>query len=441
MRTEYAKSEDGHVAYQVVGSGPLDLVFIPNWASNLDVWWDDPGHRRFLNRLASFSRLICFDKRGTGVSDPVPLAALPTLEQWLDDVRVVMDAAGSERAALFGWGEGGPMAMLFAATYPERTTALVLGDTFARLVRDEDYPHGLPAERAPAFLDAVVRGWGRGPHLDVLNPSVASDPRYREWWSRYQRLSISPGAVTAMYATLLGIDLRPVLPAIRVPTLVVHRGGDAHIRAGHGRYLADHIPGARFVELPGDDHDFSVGDVEAVVDEAEEFLTGDRHPPDADRVLATVLFTDICKSTERAAELGDRRWGQLLAAHHAAVRRELARFRGREVKTAGDGFLATFDGPARAVRCAAAVVEAARTLGVAVRTGVHTGECEVNDDDISGIAVHIAARVLDAAGAGEVLVSSTVKDLVAGSDLRFVDRGARALRGVPGEWHLYAVEP
>jgi class 3 adenylate cyclase len=332
------------------------------------------------------------------------------------------------------------MAMLFAATYPERVSALILVNTAARHLRDVDYPWGLPADRMARFLQRMEELWGTGDLVDVTAPSVAHDPRFRRWYGRYERASMGPSACATMYATQFERDLRGVLPTIRVPTLVLHRAGNRHLRVGHGRYLAEHIPGARYVELPGEDHLFFTGDTEAVLAEIEEFLTGARSPGEVDRVLATVLFTDIVGSTERAAALGDRAWRAVLDTHNGIVRRELDRHRGREVKTAGDGFLATFDGPARGIRCASAVRDEIRPLGIEIRAGLHTGECELMGDDVGGIAVHIGARVAGAAGAGEVLVSSTVKDLVAGSGIRFADRGLHVLKGVPGEWRLFTVE-
>ena len=437
--THYTRGKEGHVGYQVVGDGPVDLVFIPSWLTCIDGMWEEPTLAGFLRRLGTFSRVLCFDKRGTGVSDPVPLAAIPTLEQWNDDVSAVMDAVGTRRAALVGVAEGGPMALLFAATYPERTSALVLVDTFARLLRDVDYGCGYPADRVPQFLARFEELWGTPPFVDFMAPSVAHDERFRRWYARYERLAMGPGAATAMYATMFEIDVRHVLPAIRVPTLVLHRGGDRHVRVGHGRYLAAHIPGAKYVELPGEDNLFHVGDTETMLGEIEEFLTGVRSQAEADRILATVLFTDIVNSTERVATLGDRRWRDLLEGHQSLVRQELARFRGREVKTLGDGFLATFDGPARAIRCACAIRDGVRGLGIEIRAGLHTGECERIGEDVGGIAVHIGARVVASATPGEVLVSSTVKDLVAGSGLQFVDHGTHNLSGVPGEWRLFAV--
>jgi class 3 adenylate cyclase len=438
--TRYARSQDGRVAYQVVGKSPLDLVFIPSWFSNIEVMWEEPSFAGFLHRLATFSRVLCFDKRGSGVSDPVALEALPTLEQWMDDVRAVMDAAGSERAALLGTQEGGQMAILFAATYPERTSALILINSTARHVRDVDYACGVPADHASRYLQYHEEVWGTGNIVDVVAPSVAQDERFRRWHARYQRLTMGPRASREMFAAYLERDLRGVLPFVRVPTLVLQRAGNRHVRRGHGRYLAEHIPGAKYVELPGEDHLVMVGDTETVLGEIEQFLTGVRPLPEVDRVLATVLFTDIVGSTQRAATLGDRAWRALLETHHGIVRRELERHRGREVKTVGDGFVATFDGPARAIRCACAIRGGVRPLGIEIRAGLHTGECELMKDDVGGIAVHIAARVVESAGPSEVLVSSTVKDLVAGSGLQFVDRGAHGLHGVPGEWRLFAVD-
>ena len=439
--TRYARSKDGHVAYQVVGDGPLDLVFVPGWTSNVDVMWEEPSLARFLNRLASFSRLLCFDKRGTGVSDPVPLAAPPTLEQWMDDVRAVMDAVGSVRAALFGHGlGGGQMSMLFAATYPERTSALVLLDTFARWVRDVDYPYGIPADTAQVMAQRSEETRGTVENVDRVAPSAARDDRFRRWYARYERLSIAPLALRTVMATVAETDVRGVVPAIRAPTLIMHRAGSTYIQAGHGRYLAEHIRGARYVELPGEDYTFHTGETETMLGEIEEFLTGVRPLPESDRVLATVLFTDIVTSTARSAEVGDRKWKDLLDQHDTLIRRELERHRGRLVKNTGDGILATFDGPARAVRCAQAIATAVKSLGIEVRAGLHTGEVELRGDDVTGMAVNIAARVMDTAGPGEVIVSSTVKDLVAGSGLRFGERGAHVLKGVPGEWRLFAVE-
>lgn len=436
--TKYARSGDVNIAYQAVGDGPRDLVLVPGWVSNIEVFWEEPHAARFFERLSSFSRLILFDKRGTGLSDRV--ADIPNLETRMDDVRAVMDAVSSKEAALFGYSEGGPMCALFAATYPERTAALILGGSYARRMWAPDYSWGTPWETWDAFLDAVVRNWGGTVGLDERAPSLAGDPHFRAWWARFVRHSASPGAARTIWAMIADIDIRHVLPAIRVPTLIIHNAGDRTVPVQHSRYMAERIPGAKYAELPGVDHIPFCGNADAIVDEIQEFLTGVRTGPDPDRVLATVLFTDIVDATRKATELGDRRWRDLLQSHHALVREQLGRFRGREIDTAGDGFFATFDGPARAVRAACAVSAEVEKLGLAVRAGLHTGECELMGGKLSGVAVHIGARVAGLAGAGEVLVSSTVKDLVAGSGLRFDDRGAHALKGVPGEWHLYAVD-
>lgn len=436
--TRYAKSGDVNIAYQVVGKGPLDLVLVPGWVSNIDVFWEEPALDRFLTRLSTFSRLILFDKRGTGLSDRV--ADMPSLEVRMDDVRAVMDHVGSERAALFGYSEGGTMCALFAATFPTRTSALILNGAYARRPWTPDHPWGPTAEQNDALLDQVQREWGGPVRIDVNAPSMAQDERYRQWYARLLRSSASPAAAALLLRMSAEIDIRSLLAAIRVPTLLLHSVNDRLMDVGTSRYMAERIGGAKLVELRGIDHIPWGCDADAILDEIEEFLTGVRRGPELDRVLATVLFTDIVGATEKATTLGDRRWRDLLDVHHASVRRELARFRGREIDTAGDGFFATFDGPARAVRCACAISDAVRSLGIEVRAGLHTGECEVMGDKVGGIAVHIGARIAAHANAGEVLVSHTVKDLVAGSGLSFRDRGAQSLKGVPGDWHLFAVE-
>ena len=435
--TRYARSGDVNIAYQIVGDGPRDLVLVSGWVTNIEVFWEEPTATRFLQRLGSFSRLILFDKRGTGLSDRV--AEFPDLETRMDDVRAVMDAVRSSRAALLGYSEGGPMCALFAATYPERTTALIMLGAYARRIWASDYPWGPTKEEFGQFVDQTVRDWGGPVGLEVRAPSLFHDPRFREWWARLLRLGASPSASRALLRINAEIDVRQVLPAIRVPTLIVHNTGDRTTPVEFGRYMAERIPGAKYVELPGIDHLPYVGNADTILDEIEEFLTGVRRGPEPDRVLATVMFTDIVDATRRATELGDRRWRDLLDAHHTLVREQLAKFRGREIDTAGDGFLAAFDGPARAVRAADAVAAGVRTLGLEIRAGLHTGECEVMGAKLGGIAVHIGARIAALAQAGEVLVSNTVKDLVAGSGLRFEDRGTHALKGVPGEWHLFAV--
>jgi class 3 adenylate cyclase len=438
--TRYAKSGDVHIAYQVTGDGPVDLVIVPGFISNVQNEWNGENSRRALLRLGTFSRVIRFDKRGTGLSDRVPPSELPPLDQRMDDVRAVMDDVGSERAFLWGSSEGGSMAILFAATYPDRVLGLILYGAYAARKWAPDYPWGLTDEERQRQVVDIGENWGRVTEDLLLRmPGGAGNPEALRRMADGMRTSASPGAAVALVRMNFEIDVRAVLSAVQAPTLVLHRAGDLRVVAGNGRYLAEHIPGARYVELTGDNHPQWAGDVDAMVDEVEELMTGERHAVEPDRVLATMLFTDIVDSTERAASLGDRRWRELLDGHHAAVRREFGRFRGREIHTAGDGFLATFDGPARAARCAVAITQAVRALGLEVRAGVHTGEIELMGDDIGGLAVHIGARVAAEAGPGEVLVSSTVKDLVAGSGIAFEDRGAHTLKGVPGEWRLFAV--
>ena len=436
--TRYTRSGNVHIAYQVVGEGPFDLVYIPGWVSHVELAWEEPTLASFLERLASFSRLILFDKRGTGLSDRVPDAQLPTHEERMDDLRAVMDAAGSERAALFGVSEGGNLAVLFAAMYARRTTALITFGTFAKRIWAPDYPWAPTAEQREKEYELLEREWGGAMDLASLVPSKADDEAFLRRLATYLRRAASPGAAVTLLRMNTQIDIRATLPAIRVPTLVLHRTDDLDCSIENGRFIARNIPGARLVELAGSDHLPWVGDQDAVLDEIQEFLTGVRPVSDIDRVLATVLFTDIVGSTETAARLGDRAWRTLLERHHAMVRKELSRFRGREINAAGDGFLATFDGPARAIRCAFAIRDGARELGLPTRTGLHTGEIEQAAGEIGGIAVHIGARVAAAAGADETLVSSTVKDLVVGSGIAFADRGAHTLKGVPGEWRLYA---
>jgi class 3 adenylate cyclase len=434
--TRYAKSGDIHIAYQVVGHGDLDLVYVPGWISHLEYSWEEPSYARFLDRLSSFSRLIMFDKRGTGMSDRE--SGLPTLEERMDDVRAVMDEVGSERAAIFGTSEGGNMSVLFAATYPERTVALVTFGIFAKRIWSEDYPWAPTPEEREAWYAKLEREWGGPTDLETLAPTKVGDAHFAAWWAGYLRVGASPRAALTIARTNTQIDVRDVLPTIRVPTLVLHRTGDRDVSVEEARFIAGRIPGARLVELPGEDHLIFVGDQDALLDEIEEFLTGVRRGPERDRVLATVLFTDIVGSTARAVELGDGEWRDVLERHHGVVRRALVQFRGREVDTAGDGFLATFDGPARAIRCAHAIVDGVRELGLEIRAGLHTGECERVGEAVRGIAVHIGARVAAEARPGEVLVSSTVKDLVAGSEIGFEERGERELKGVPGRWRVFA---
>jgi class 3 adenylate cyclase len=434
----YAQNGDVHIAYQVVGEAERDLVFVHGLTSHLDMEWELPMMARFFRGLASFSRLIMFDKRGMGLSDrSVPMA---TLEERMDDVKAVMDAAGSTRAVLMGVSEGAPMSVLFAATYPERTQALVLHGGMARSTWAPDYPWAPSAEAAlEAAVELVIPCLYTGEDIEAWCPSLADDEQAKEWLGRYRRAAVSPEGLMALFMMFLDIDVRHVLPTLQVPTLVLHRRGDRIVNWRAGQWMADQIPGGRYVELPGQDHFPWVGDAEGVVEEIREFLTGVRVTPEPDRVLATVMFTDIVGSTEWAVSVGDRRWRELLEAHDSAVRRQLGAFRGQEVKSTGDGFLATFDGPARAIRCAGAIRDTAAEIGVDVRVGLHTGEVEVRGDDIGGVAVHIGQRVSTLAQPNEVLVSSTVKDLVAGSGIDFEDRGEHDLKGLPGTWRLFSV--
>jgi len=432
---KYARNGDVSIAYQVLGKGPVDIIYVPPFVSNLDLQWQEPEQARYLQRLASFSRLVMFDKRGTGLSDRTGIA---TLEERMDDVRAVMDAVGLERGVVFGTSEGGAMSLLFTATYPERVQALILYGAYARQVATPDYPEGISPEIAKDRMEALRTRWGQGIMASVLAAERVADPAFLERQARWERLSASPGAVVALYQMICELDVRHLLTAVKVPTLILHRVGDP-THASQSRFLGRHIPGARMVELPGKEYYPFFGDQDAIFGEIEEFLTGTRSRPDVDRVLATVLFTDIIDSTRKAVELGDQKWRELLESHHSLIRDELKRFRGREVDTAGDGFFAVFDGPARAIRAAVAIVEKLLRLGIPVRAGIHTGECDVMDNKLSGVAVHTGARVASLARPGEVLVSSTVKDLVAGSGLRFGDRGVHELKGIPGGWQLYSV--
>ncbi len=431
-RVKYAKSDGVHIAYRVFGDGPRDMVLIPGTLSHVELFWEWPVQEYLLKRLTSFARVIVFDKRGQGLSDRV---AEQTLDERIGDVRAVMDAAGSKCATVYGWSEGGPMSLMFSATYPERTTALVLYGTFASVKA------GVTWEQWEQNLRQLEEHWGEGTLVKGNAPSQASNEAFIQLLARLERASASPASIVALMRANYDIDVTHILPSIHVPTLILHRVRDALVPVEAGRYLAQHIPGARYVEVPGTDH--TVTDLETqdvIADEIEEFITGERHRPEPDRMLATVMFTDVVGSTEHATRLGDRQWRELLTGYYTTVRKELGTFRGREVNTAGDGLLATFDGPARAIRCACAIRDRVKPLGLQVRTGLHTGECELIGDDVGGIAVHIGARVASAANPDEVLVSSTVRDLVAGSGIKFSDRGTHALKGVSDEWRLFSVQ-
>jgi class 3 adenylate cyclase len=436
----YAQSGELSIAYQVVGGGGLDLVFVPGFISHADLAWQAPLFSKFMRRFGSFARLITFDKRGTGLSERT--LGFGSAEDRMDDIRAVMDAAGSERAALVGISEGGPLTILFAATYPERVSAMVLWGTFARVQRGPDYPVGVEPEAIDSFIEGLVDRWGTGTALPFFVADMPKDPETSAFVARYERSSATPNLVREIMHRNCDIDVRSALPAVNAPTLVVHRRGDYAVPFECGAYLAREIQDARLLELPGDWHlnGSETGEDDAL-DAIEEFLTGRRHEPavPVDRVLKTVLFTDIVDSTARAVAEGDKRWHELLDAHDAAIRRELGRFRGEEVKTTGDGFLAAFDGPGRAINCALSIAESSRELGLQIRAGVHSGECELRGDDLAGIAVHIGARVASLAGPGQVLVTGTVRDLVNGSGIHFVDRGRYELKGVPGEWEVLAV--
>ena len=436
--TKYARSGDVHIAYQVFGEGPMDVVTSPGWISHMEYQWEQPLLAHFLRRPTSYARVLLFDKRGTGLSDRT--TGVPTLEECMDDIRAVMDAEGSERAALVGHYDSGAHSAMFAATYPERTSALIIVGGYAKGARDETYPFGPDPAVTGMVAAAIHDEWGKGTTVPVIAPSMAGDRAFAEFWGRYERLSASPGAAASLFQMMAEMDIRDILPNIQAPTLIIHRTDHPAVPIESARYLADHIPDARLVELAGTDAlPYTPSGGDDVLDEIQEFLTGVREGPPSDRVLATVLFTDIVDSTKRASELGDSAWRELLDRHDAAVRRQLDRYRGIEVGTAGDGFVAMFDGPARAIQCALAVRDNLEPLGLDVRAGLHTGEIERSGAEVRGIAVHIGARVAALAGAGEVLASSTVKDLVVGSGIDFETRGSHALKGVPDEWRIFAV--
>lgn len=436
--THYTLSDGVNIAYQVVGDGPIDLVLVPGWVSNIEVFWEEPKVSRFLRRLAEFSRLILFDKRGTGLSDRG--TDTPTLEERMDDVRAVMDTVGSQQTALLGYSEGGPMCAMFAATYPERTIGLIMIGSYARRTRMPDYPFGpTPAER-DKFIDSLALDWPNDSLLDERAPSAVGDARFASWWTRFLRMGASPGAAAALTRANSEIDVRHVLPTIQVPALVLHAKGDRVIEVGEGRHIADNIPGAKFIEIDSDDHLPWLVGADDILRSIEEFLTGERSKRVRERVLSTIMFTDIVGSTQMAAKRGDRDWRDLREAHDSLIRRELASFNGTEINTTGDGFVMAFDGPARAVRCAGAVRETVTGIGIKIRAGIHTGECELVRGEYSGMALHIAARIADLAPSREIIVSRTVKDLVAGSGLDFKDFGIHALKGVPDDWQLYRVQ-
>jgi pimeloyl-ACP methyl ester carboxylesterase/class 3 adenylate cyclase len=435
--TRYVKSDDVHVAYQVIGDGPIDLLWVPGFVSNMEAAWQSPQQASFMRRLAAFCRLIMFDKRGTGMSDRG--SQIFTLEQRMHDVQAILDEIGSERAALFGVSEGGPMSLLYAATYPERTAALVLYGSYAKRSWAPDYPFGWKPEQWERVLGNIEHNWGtpQGSNIAMYAPSLMKRPDAAERLAGYFRSGASPGAAAAIMKMNRDIDVRNILPSIRTPTLILHKTADRVSEIAHARYLAQHIPDAKLIELPGIDHIYWADGGDVIVDHIEQFLTGRRQVRQPERVLATVMFADIAGSTEHAARIGDRQWRELLEKFYQKVRDVLAQYRGREINTSGDGFLASFDGPARAVRCAMAIREEVRALGVEVRCGLHTGECEIVADDLAGIAVHTGARVAGLAASGEILVSQTLRDLVAGSGLSFAEAGVHVLKGVPGEWHLH----
>lgn len=436
--THYVENGDVNIAYQVVGEGDIDIVFVMGWVSHLEYFWKHPLFAAFLNRLASFSRLILFDKRGTGLSDRIPLSELPTLEQRMEDVHAVMDAVSSERAVLIGVSEGGPMCSLFAATYPEKTTALVMIGTYAKRIKDVDYPWGVSAEDREAFFEQMRRDWGKPVGIEERAPSLAADEEFRNWWAEYLRMGASPGAAVALTKMNAEIDVRHVLPLVRVPTLVLHRSGDLCLKVEEGRFVASLIPASKYVELDGIDHLPFVGNQEEVLDEIEEFLTGMRHSEEYDRVLATVMSVKIVDPERHALEITG--WNDFMERSGVYVRRQIELFKGREVAFDENGLLAVFDGPARAIRCAMAINDSARRLNVNVKTGLHTGECEVRGDRYSGTAVELAQKIADEAKLGEIRASRTVKDLVAGSGIGFAETAIKSFPEIAGEWRIFTVK-
>jgi class 3 adenylate cyclase len=441
LSTRYTRTAEGtYLAYQVSGDGPIDLVLPITGSAAIELIWEEPAVSAFISRLASFSRLITFDPRGFGSSGRLDAGALPAVQAWKDDIGAVMDAVGTDSAAFLSWGESTGATMFFAATYPERVRSLVLVNAYARYARDEESPWGLSADLIPAFVSAIQEIWGTGVCTETLAPSMVQTEKARRHWGRIERLTASPDVLAESTRAVMDSDVTSVLPAIQAPTLVISRQGDRHVRSEHGRAVASRIPDARYVELAGNDHLPFAGRSEEILDEIQQFLTGTRPAPVLDRVLLTVLFTDIVGSTEHVAKLGDRQWRELLNHYDDSVQHQLERFRGRFINTTGDGTVATFDGPARAIECAQAITEAVRAIGLDLRAGLHTGEVELRGQDVAGVAVHIAARVSALAVAGEVLVSRTVTDLVAGSGIGFEDRGDHQLKGVPGTWRLFSVK-
>src|SRR5438105_732692 len=438
--TQYVLSSGNHIAYQVAEGGERDILYVPRTTTPIDLLWDDPIAARGLRRLTTFGRLIMCDLRGWGASDSIDTPRVPAMQAWMDDIGAVLDAAGSEQATLVASSEASLPLMLFAATNPERTTGLVLINAFARFLRTPETPFGIPPEAAERYVELYRTIAGRGALVDYLSPTRSSEPAFRRWSARSQRLGAGPGTAAAIYDVFMRSDLSGVLPSIRVPTLVLHREGDQHVRDGHARFLAERIPGAQLVTLPGDDNEWFSGDIEPLFDEVEQFVTGSRGARRTDRALATILFTDIVGSTERAASLGDAAWRGVREAHDELLRSHIESFGGQLIETAGDGALATFNGPARAIYCACGIRDAAASLGVSIRAGLHTGEIELMNEGISGLAVHIGARVAALADADEVLVSAAVPPLVAGSAIRFTPRGNYELKGVPGDWAVYGVE-
>jgi class 3 adenylate cyclase len=439
--TRYARLQGDRIAYQVLGEGPPDLVLTLGSFGHLDIAWEDPGISLFCRTLASFCRLIVFDRRGTGLSDPLPPDPLPPWESYAQDLAAVLDEVGAERAALLAEIDAGPTAIFFAATQPERTSALILSHTTAKFVAADEYPIGIPAEVAEALLAQIDQQWGSEALTAMVAPSRAGDQRFRRWLGKLMRAGASPGAAQRFMRAIVEVDVRPALPLIQAPTLVLHRRDSQYIPIEHGRYLAEHIPRARLVELPGADPTLVWETPEPALDHIEAFLTGVRRIAPPTRILATVLFTDIVDSTGRASRLGDRRWRELLGVHDELARRLVEEFGGQLIKTTGDGMLATFDGPGRAIRCAAALRDELGGIGVQIRAGLHTGEVELRDGDIGGIAVHIAARVMAAAQPEDILASRTVRDLVVGSDITLQDHGTQALKGVEGTWQLFSAMP